>query len=159
MVPPFLSTPCKWQNNSQRTWSNQTVRAVKEIAASCGFSSSEIMRRTFLSQLQVTPSAYRLRFQRRNPSRTSLRDRQTFRSESFPNFGRGFVDRSVRREGTDRNDIIYTELENWDIHFGPFWTPIANYPEAFQYVGEVRRWVRFPSPAPDSLETNHLRKT
>ena len=49
----------------------QTVRAVKEIAASCGFSSSEIMRRTFLSQLQVTPSAYRLRFQRRSPSRTS----------------------------------------------------------------------------------------
>ena len=62
MVPPFLSTPCKWQNNSQRTWPNQTVRAVKEIAASCGFSSSEIMRPTFLSQLQVTPSAYRLRF-------------------------------------------------------------------------------------------------
>jgi hypothetical protein len=71
-----------------------------------------------------------------------------FVPESFPNFGRGFVDRSERREGTDRNDIIYTELENWDIHFGPFWTPIANYPEAFQYVGEVRRWVRFPSPAP-----------
>jgi transcriptional regulator GlxA family with amidase domain len=41
----------------------QTVKAVKEIAASCGFSSSEIMRRTFLSQLQVTPSDYRLRFQ------------------------------------------------------------------------------------------------
>lgn len=20
MVPPFLSTPCKWQNNSQRIW-------------------------------------------------------------------------------------------------------------------------------------------
>jgi transcriptional regulator GlxA family with amidase domain len=49
----------------------QTVRSIKEIAASCGFSSSEIMRRTFLSQLQVTPSAYRLRFQRRSPSRTS----------------------------------------------------------------------------------------
>jgi transcriptional regulator GlxA family with amidase domain len=45
----------------------QTVKAVKEIAASCGFSRSEIMRRTFLSQLQVTPSAYRLRFQRRSP--------------------------------------------------------------------------------------------
>jgi transcriptional regulator GlxA family with amidase domain len=49
----------------------QTVKAVKEIAASCGFSSSEIMRRTFLSQLQVTPSAYRLRFQRRSPPGTS----------------------------------------------------------------------------------------
>ena len=35
-----------------------------------------------------------------------------FVPESFPNFGRGFVDRSERREGTDRNDIIYTELEN-----------------------------------------------
>lgn len=39
-----------------------------------------------------------------------------FVPESFPNFGRGFVDRSERREATDRNDIIYTELENWDIH-------------------------------------------
>lgn len=74
----------QWQNNSQRTWPNQTVRAVKEIAASCGFSSSEIMRRTLLSQLQVTPNAYRLRFQRRSPSRTSLRDRQTFRSGELP---------------------------------------------------------------------------
>jgi AraC-like DNA-binding protein len=54
MVPPFLSTPCKWQNNSQRTWPNQTVRAVKEIAASCGFSSSEIMRRTFLTAAGYT---------------------------------------------------------------------------------------------------------
>jgi transcriptional regulator GlxA family with amidase domain len=40
----------------------QTAKAVKEIATSYGFSTSEIMRRTFLSQLQVTPSAYRLRF-------------------------------------------------------------------------------------------------
>ena len=32
---------------------------------------SEIMRGTFLSQLQATPSAYRLRFQRRSPSRRS----------------------------------------------------------------------------------------
>src|SRR5947209_2606802 len=49
----------------------QVVKAVKEIAASCSFSSSEIMRRTFLSQLQVTPSAYRLCFQRRSPPGTS----------------------------------------------------------------------------------------
>jgi transcriptional regulator GlxA family with amidase domain len=46
----------------------QTKRAVKEVAASCGFSSSEILRRSFLSQLRVTPSAYRSHFQRRSSS-------------------------------------------------------------------------------------------
>src|SRR5262249_21212081 len=40
----------------------ETNRALKEIASSCGFSSSEIMRRSFLSHLLVTPSAYRSRF-------------------------------------------------------------------------------------------------
>jgi transcriptional regulator GlxA family with amidase domain len=68
-------TPAKFAERlrveAARRQLEQTVRAVKEIAASCGFSSSEIMRRTFLSQLQVTPSAYRLRFQRHSPSRTS----------------------------------------------------------------------------------------
>jgi transcriptional regulator GlxA family with amidase domain len=34
----------------------QTGRSIKEIAASCGFSGSEIMRRTFLSHLQITPA-------------------------------------------------------------------------------------------------------
>src|ERR1700722_14097329 len=60
-------TPAKFAERlrveAARRQLEQTVKAVKEIAASCGFSSSEIMRRTFLSQLQVTPSAYRLRFQ------------------------------------------------------------------------------------------------
>jgi AraC-like DNA-binding protein len=59
-------TPSKFAERlrveSARRQLEQTVKAVKEIAASCGFSSSEIMRRTFLSQLQVTPSAYRLCF-------------------------------------------------------------------------------------------------
>ena len=68
------TTPAKFVERlrveAARRQLEQTVRAIKEIAASCGFSSSEIMRRTFLSQLQVTPSAYRLRFQRRSPSRT-----------------------------------------------------------------------------------------
>src|ERR1700733_13715386 len=69
------TTPAKFVERlrveAARRQLEQTVRAIKEIAASCGFSSSEIMRRTFLSQLRVTPSAYRLRFQRRSPSRTS----------------------------------------------------------------------------------------
>src|SRR6266851_4930349 len=68
-------TPAKFAERlrveAARRQLEQTVKAVKEIAASCGFSSSEIMRRTFLSQLQVTPSAYRLRFQRRSPPGTS----------------------------------------------------------------------------------------
>jgi transcriptional regulator GlxA family with amidase domain len=68
------TTPAKFVERlrveAARRQLEQTVRAVKEIAASCGFSSSEIMRRTFLSELQVTLSAYRLRFQRRSPSRT-----------------------------------------------------------------------------------------
>ena len=68
-------TPAKFAERlrveSARRQLEQTVKAVKEIAASCGFSRSEIMRRTFLSQLQVTPSAYRLRFQRRSPPGTS----------------------------------------------------------------------------------------
>ena len=68
-------TPAKFAERlrveSARRQLEQTVKAVKEIAASCGFGSSEIMRRTFLSQLQVTPSAYRLRFQRRSPPGTS----------------------------------------------------------------------------------------
>jgi transcriptional regulator GlxA family with amidase domain len=68
-------TPAKFAERlrveAARRQLEQTVRGIKEIAASCGFSSSEIMRRTFLSQLQITPSAYRLLFQRRSPSRTS----------------------------------------------------------------------------------------
>jgi transcriptional regulator GlxA family with amidase domain len=68
-------TPAKFAERlrveAARRQLEQTVKAVKEIAVSCGFSSSEIMRRTFLSQLQVTPSAYRLRFQRRSPPGTS----------------------------------------------------------------------------------------
>ena len=68
-------TPAKFAERlrveAARRQLEQTVNAVKEIAVSCGFSSSEIMRRTFLSQLQVTPSAYRLRFHRRSPPRTS----------------------------------------------------------------------------------------
>jgi transcriptional regulator GlxA family with amidase domain len=71
------TTPAKFAERlrveAARRQLEQTVKAVKEIAASCGFSSSEIMRRTFLSQLQVTPSDYRLRFHRRSPSRTSRR--------------------------------------------------------------------------------------
>jgi transcriptional regulator GlxA family with amidase domain len=69
------TTPAKFVERlrveAARRQLEQTFRAIKEIAASCGFSNSEIMRRTFLSQLQVTPSAYRLRFQRRSPSRSS----------------------------------------------------------------------------------------
>jgi transcriptional regulator GlxA family with amidase domain len=68
-------TPAKFAERlrveAARRQLEQTVKAVKEIAASCGFTSSEIMRRTFLSQLQVTPSAYRLRFQSRSPPGTS----------------------------------------------------------------------------------------
>src|SRR6266852_2376202 len=68
-------TPAKFAERlrveAARRQLEQTVKAVKEIAASCGFSSSEIMRRSFLSQLQVTPNAYRLRFQRRSPPGTS----------------------------------------------------------------------------------------
>jgi len=53
-------TPAKFAERlrveAARRQLEQTVKAVKEIAASCGFTSSEIMRRTFLSHLQVTPA-------------------------------------------------------------------------------------------------------
>jgi transcriptional regulator GlxA family with amidase domain len=35
---------------------------LKEVAARCGFGSAEVLRRTFLRALHVTPSAYRARF-------------------------------------------------------------------------------------------------
>ena len=64
------TTPAKFVEllrvEAARRQLEQTGRPIKEIAASCGFSGSEIMRRTFLSNLQVTPGAYRLRFQRRS---------------------------------------------------------------------------------------------
>jgi transcriptional regulator GlxA family with amidase domain len=64
------TTPAKFAERlrveAARRQLEQTARSIKEIAASCGFSSSEIMRRTFLSELQVTPGAYRLRFQGRS---------------------------------------------------------------------------------------------
>jgi transcriptional regulator GlxA family with amidase domain len=64
------TTPAKFVEllrvEAARRQLEQTGRSIKEIAASCGFSGSEIMRRTFLSHLQVTPGAYRLRFQRRS---------------------------------------------------------------------------------------------
>ena len=64
------TTPAKFVEllrvEAARRQLEQTGRSIKEIAASCGFSGSEIMRRTFLSNLQVTPGAYRLRFQRRS---------------------------------------------------------------------------------------------
>jgi transcriptional regulator GlxA family with amidase domain len=64
------TTPAKFVQllrvEAARRQLEQTGRSIKEIAASCGFSSSEIMRRTFLSDLEVTPGAYRLRFQGRS---------------------------------------------------------------------------------------------
>jgi transcriptional regulator GlxA family with amidase domain len=40
----------------------ETGRAVKRVAARCGFGSEETMRRSFLRQLGTTPQAYRERF-------------------------------------------------------------------------------------------------
>ncbi|HME90369.1 MAG TPA: helix-turn-helix domain-containing protein, partial [Myxococcaceae bacterium] len=40
----------------------QSGAGLKEIADRCGFSSAEVLRRTFLRVLHVTPSAYRARF-------------------------------------------------------------------------------------------------
>lgn len=40
----------------------ESSQGVEQIAAQCGFSSAEIMRRAFLRTLGVVPSAYRLRF-------------------------------------------------------------------------------------------------
>ena len=40
----------------------ESDRNLKQVASSCGFSSVEIMRRSFLTELQVTPGAYRKRF-------------------------------------------------------------------------------------------------
>ena len=54
------------------------------VGAVGAFSSSEIMRRTFLSQLQVTPSAYRLRFQRRSP--VVRQNRVGPRNQQLPQF-------------------------------------------------------------------------
>jgi transcriptional regulator GlxA family with amidase domain len=51
-----------------------TDRGVDEIAARCGFGSSETMRRAFLRRVRVSPSAYRERFRIRGESarRTAL---------------------------------------------------------------------------------------
>ena len=40
----------------------QTGAGLKEVADRCGFGSAEVLRRTFLRVLHVTPSAYRARF-------------------------------------------------------------------------------------------------
>jgi len=40
----------------------QSAASLEEIAARAGFGSAEVMRRTFLRALHVTPSAYRARF-------------------------------------------------------------------------------------------------
>ena len=40
----------------------QSAGGLEEIAARCGFGSAEVMRRAFLRELHVTPSAYRARF-------------------------------------------------------------------------------------------------
>jgi transcriptional regulator GlxA family with amidase domain len=61
-------TPAKFVEHlrveAARRQLEENHRAVKEIASSCGFSSSEIMRRAFLSNTQLTPSAYRSRFRK-----------------------------------------------------------------------------------------------
>src|SRR5262249_32798935 len=40
----------------------QSKAGLKEVAERCGFNSAEVLRRTFLRTLHVTPSAYRARF-------------------------------------------------------------------------------------------------
>jgi transcriptional regulator GlxA family with amidase domain len=40
----------------------ETDAGVEEIASQCGFASAEVMRRTFLRVLRVSPAAYRTRF-------------------------------------------------------------------------------------------------
>lgn len=41
----------------------QTSRGLDEIAMQCGFGSDEVMRRTFIEELRVTPGQYRAHFQ------------------------------------------------------------------------------------------------
>ena len=40
----------------------ETEQGVEEIAAACGFSSAELMRRAFLRSIEAAPSQYRERF-------------------------------------------------------------------------------------------------
>ena len=48
-----------------------TNHSVEEIAARCGFRSTETMRRAFLRRVRVSPRAYRERFQIRSEKRLS----------------------------------------------------------------------------------------
>lgn len=56
-------TPAQWLEQQRiaqaRSMLENTVRAVKQVADECGFSSVDILRRAFLRQLKVTPSQYR----------------------------------------------------------------------------------------------------
>ena len=40
----------------------QTAAGLKDVASRCGFGSAEVLRRAFIRELHVAPSAYRARF-------------------------------------------------------------------------------------------------
>jgi transcriptional regulator GlxA family with amidase domain len=60
------ATPAKFVESlrleAARRYLEDSTRGQKEIADLCGFGSAEVMRRTFLARLRVTPGTYRRQF-------------------------------------------------------------------------------------------------
>jgi transcriptional regulator GlxA family with amidase domain len=61
------TTPAKFVESlrleASRRYLEDSTRGQKDISHLCGFSSAEVMRRTFLARLHVTPGTYRRQFQ------------------------------------------------------------------------------------------------
>jgi transcriptional regulator GlxA family with amidase domain len=61
------TTPAKFVESlrleAARRYLEDSTRGQKEISPLCGFSSAEVMRRTFLARLHITPGTYRRQFQ------------------------------------------------------------------------------------------------
>jgi transcriptional regulator GlxA family with amidase domain len=61
------TTPAKFAESlrleAARRYLEESTRGQKDISDRCGFGSAEVMRRTFLSRLGVTPGTYRRQFQ------------------------------------------------------------------------------------------------
>jgi transcriptional regulator GlxA family with amidase domain len=71
------TTPAKFVESlrleAARRCLEESTRGQKEISHLCGFGSAEVMRRTFLARLHVTPGVYRRQFQTGTYSRGASR--------------------------------------------------------------------------------------
>jgi transcriptional regulator GlxA family with amidase domain len=61
-------SPAEWLEQQRIFHARQLLEtgemAVKQVAAQCGFSSVDILRRAFVRQLSVTPSQYQKQYSR-----------------------------------------------------------------------------------------------